>query len=117
MKWNIGLKFNVAALQAVTAAEIGGETLHHVSGISLFVSQEGASKDEKRLSAERLAKRLLEQRWLIIDEISMISANLLAQVDMKLRDAIRERGTYKCSYDGTVRSFGGLNVLFAGDFF
>jgi hypothetical protein len=96
MKWNIGLEFNIAALQAVMAVQIGGETLHHVAGINPFVFQVGASKDDRRESAERLAKRLLEMRWLIVDEISMISANLLAQVDMKLRDAIRERGTYKC---------------------
>lgn len=97
------------------AVAVGGETLHHVAGINPFISS-AATKEERHISAERLGKRLLEMRWLIIDEISMISANLLAQVDMKLRDAVRERGTYKLGADGKVRSFGGLSVIFAGDF-
>ena len=117
MHWNIGVEFNIAALQAVMAVGLGGETLHHVAGINPFESGAAQSAGERHLSSERLSKRLLAMRWLIIDEISMISANLLAQVDMKLRDAIRENGTYKLGRDGNVRSFGGLNVIFAGDFY
>ena len=114
MHWKIGVEFNFAALQAVMAVAIRGETLHHVTGINPF--RKGHTDEELRVSAEALAKRLLGMRWLIIDEISMISANFLAQVDVKLRDAIREAGTYKVGEGGRIRSFGGLNVLFAGDF-
>ena len=35
---------------------------------------------------------------------------------MKLRDAMREKGTYKLDGHGAERPFGGLNVLFVGDF-
>ena len=61
-------------------------------------------------------KRVLQWRWLIIDEISMVSANLLAEVDMKLRSAVRQVGTQKLGDEMVDRPFGGLNVLCCGDF-
>ena len=112
MCWNIGGQFHVAALQAVMAVELGGETLHHVSGINPFVSHDGNQQ-----ACENLSKKHLFSRWLIIDEISMVSASLLAMVERKFRDAQRESGTYKMNDIGEERSFGGLNVLFVGDFF
>ena len=39
-----------------------------------------------------VAKRVLQWRWLIIDEISMVSAKLLAEIDVKLRSVVREIG-------------------------
>ena len=62
------------------------------------------------------AKRVLQWRWLIVDEISMVSAKLLALMDVKLRNVIRQIGTAKVGADKRDRSFGGLNVLFCGDF-
>ena len=46
----------------------------------------------------------------------MVSAKLLAEVDVKLRSAIRQTGTQKLDSNMTDRPFGGLNVLFSGDF-
>ena len=63
-----------------------------------------------------IAKRVLQWRWLIVDEISMVSAKLLAQMDVKLRGVIRRIGTAKEGADKRDRSFGGLNVLLCGDF-
>ena len=62
-----------------------------------------------------IAKRVLQWRWLIIEEISMVGAKLFAQIDMKLREVIREIGTQKMA-NGKTRPFGGLNVLVSGDF-
>jgi len=95
--------------------DIGGETLHHVAGVNPFSNQcsDGSFKEASRKVAERVS----EMRWLIIDEVSMISAGLLAQVDRKLRDAMREKGTWKLDRAGNVRPFGGINVLFLGDFY
>ena len=47
----------------------------------------------------------------------MVSAKLLAQIDTKLRSLVHLHGTYKQGADGMDRPFGGLNVLFVGDFF
>ena len=63
-----------------------------------------------------VAKRVLQLRWLIIDEISMVSAKLLATIDMKLRSVVRVLGTQKKAENSVERSFGGLNVLMCGDF-
>ena len=99
MGWEVGVEYNLAALQAIMAIQIGGETLHHVAGINPF--QAGVDVGQgAHVKAEAVAKRLLPLRWLVVDEVSMVSANLLAQVDMKLRGAIREQGTYKVGGDG-----------------
>ena len=112
--WKPGVEFQAAALQAVTADLIEGDTLHHACGIPVF------SKTKNRDAAEQShmnnAKRALQWRWLIIDEISMVSAKLLATIDMKLRSTVRELGTTKLAGDNTSRPFGGLNVLLVGDF-
>ena len=57
-------------------------------------------------------------RWrgLFIDELSMVSAKLLAELDMKLRDVIRDMEGHKLNNDGIARPFGGLNVVCSGDF-
>ncbi len=63
-----------------------------------------------------VAKRVLQLRWLIIDEISMVSAKLLASIDMQLRSVVRVLGTQKMAARGIERLFGGINVLMCGDF-
>ena len=62
-----------------------------------------------------VAKRVLQWRWLIIDEISMVGSRLFAQIDMKLREVIRDIGTQKLAR-GKTRPFGGLDVIVSGDF-
>jgi hypothetical protein len=114
MEWSIGTQFNIGSLQAIMACELGGETLHHIAGINPFNDY---NKADGYVSSEHVSKRLLRTRWLIIDEISMVSANLLAQVEDKLRGAIQANGTYKIDEHGEVRPFGGLNVLYVGDFY
>lgn len=61
-----------------------------------------------------VAKRVLQWRWLVIDEISMVSAKLPTQVDLKLREVIRVIGTNKVDPENVDRPFGGLNVICSG---
>ena len=61
-------------------------------------------------------KALLQLRWLIIDEIRMVSARLLADVDTKLRSCARAVGPCVKDAKTNTRSFAGLNVLCSGDF-
>ena len=63
----------------------------------------------------QIAKRVLQWRWLIIGEISMVSAKLFAELEFKLRSVIRDIGTLKTG-KGQTRPFGGLNVICSGDF-
>ena len=109
--WQMGLEYQMVALQAVTAHRIGRDTLHHSIGIS-WSGLPGAETEQQ----SKVAARVLLWRWLIIDEISMVSSKLLAQIDAKLRDIVRRCHTMKSGSQGIDRAFGGLNVLLVGDF-
>ena len=54
-------------------------------------------------------------RFLILDGISMISAQLMGQLELLINKVLRKRGGYKVRPDGTSRRFGGLNVLLFRD--
>ena len=112
--WEQGVHYQVVALQAVMAQLMGGDTIHHACGIPAF--KKGTDDDSARASQQSIAKRVLQWRWLIIDEISMVSARLLADVDMKLRSVVRDVVPLKRDADKETRPFGGLNVLCCGDF-
>ena len=58
----------------------------------------------------------MQWRWLFIDEISMVSAQFLAEIDAKLRTIMSQANILKKGKKGQDRPFGGLNVVFAGDF-
>ena len=68
---------------------------------------------QKQLEA---AKRVAQWRWLIIDEISMVSANFLAELDMHLRGIMSQVSVTKRDTANIGRPFGGVNVLFVCDF-
>ena len=105
--WSRGVEFDVTALQAVTADMLDGDTLHHAFGLSWSKSGSRAPSLSKTLA---LAQRLLRMRWLVIDEISMVSVELLAQLEQKLRQLIRQGSPFK-RRNGRTRPFGGLNVV------
>ena len=114
LKWDMGIQFQIVALQAVMADLLGGDTIHHACGITALKKRSQCHSDDVQKHID-VAKRVLQWRWLIVDEISMVGAKLLAQVDMKLREVIRDIGTQKLAR-GRTRPFGGLNVLCSGDF-
>ena len=107
--------FKTIALQATMAAQISGDTIHHALHIRKG-DRYGAVGSAALPSENKLAKCMILWRWLIIDEISMISARFLADIDMRLRAAARAIGTMKYDSCHQERPFGGLNVIFAGDF-
>ena len=80
LKWDMGVNFQIVALQAVMAELLGGDTIHHACGIPVFNGRE--CHDEDLQTHLAIAKRVLQWRWLIIDEISMVSATLLAELDV-----------------------------------
>ena len=89
-----GLEYQMVALQAVMAEQLDGDTLHHACGIDPFAREKAGDSKQIKKQAD-VAKKVLQWRWLIIDEISMVSAKLLAEVDMKLRSIVRRIGTMK----------------------
>jgi len=114
LHWEMGVQFQVVAFQAVMAQLIGGDTIHHACGIPVFTK--GDEGDQAAASQQTVAKRALQWRWLLIDEVSMVSARLLAQLDVKLRSVIRDLAPQKHGAGHVTRPFGGLNVLCCGDF-
>lgn len=95
----------VTASTGIAACNIGGVTLHSFSGIGL------GKEDVEKLTKKVRRNRKSNQRWknvkvLIIDEISMISGELLDKLDH-----------IACALRKDDRPFGGIQVVCCGDFF
>ena len=110
--WTHGIQFKVLTLQAVMAEQVDGDTIHH--GVGLHGRNANADISLTRLLELRAAAT--RWRWLLVDEISMVSAELLAQMEMRCRELVRDACVTKFARDvSQARPFGGLNVIFMGD--
>lgn len=108
MGYTYGLDYEVAAFQAVNAADLQGKTIHGAFGWKQFG---GPDEGARRQAHTHMA----HWRWLILDEISMVDAKLLAQAEKELRDVVPVTNPWKIK-NGLVRPFAGVNVIFTGDF-
>jgi hypothetical protein len=96
------------AQTGIAASSIGGETLHAFTKIPV------SGGDPSRKSLYSLGIRIKSIRYLIIDEISMVSKQFFAQIERVLSMA---RDLVKDEIGSTHRGlFGGLNVIIVGDF-
>ncbi|HEY0948230.1 MAG TPA: AAA family ATPase [Candidatus Paceibacterota bacterium] len=100
-----GIEPSITASTGIAATHVGGMTLHAWSGIGIAERMSEELLDAIA-SKEHVAKRLQKAKVLIIDEISMLSGNVLSMVDEVLR-TVRH----------SDRAFGGLQVVLVGDFF
>jgi ATP-dependent DNA helicase PIF1 len=94
----------VTASTGIAATHLNGRTIHSWCGINL---EEVFNQEVKNsISKSDLKQRIRKTQVLIIDEVSMLSANRLDLIDLVCR---------------TVRHnehpFGGLQVVLSGDFF
>ncbi len=104
-----GVEPAVTASTGIAATHVGGMTIHSWSGIGIKRSISAYDIDLIQ-SREKTVRRIIDAKVLIIDEISMLDAETLASVDRVLRTLRRK----------TLRPeepFGGLQVVFVGDFF
>ncbi len=100
-----GIAVAITASTGIAATHMNGMTIHSWSGIGIKDSFE--KKDFARLAKkEALTDRLTQVRVLIIDEVSMLHARQLDLVDEVLRHFRKDE-----------RPFGGIQVVFSGDFF
>ena len=106
MGWNTGVEFQLVALQAVMADLLKGDTIHHAFNIPVFGKNystreppQGSKKDIDN------AKAVLQYRWIIIDDISMVSAKLQADIDTKIRSLARDVDPYARDKNGVKRPF------------
>ncbi len=95
-----------AAYTGVAASLIDGKTTHVIGMISRN-SKNGLSDDLKA----KLQAFWKYYAYLIIDEISMISKPFLAQLSRNIGIGKQKPGVSNCDL-----SFGGINVVFCGDF-
>ena len=100
-----GIEPAITASTGIAATHIGGMTIHAWSGIGVreFLS---ANDLDFIASKEHVVRRIVKTNVLIIDEISMLSGEVLSMVDEVARE-VRH----------SSRPFGGMQVVFVGDFF
>ena len=109
--WQHGVQFVCLAFQNTMAAQIAGETIHHWSGIPVSeIDGNAGPRDPNKLAA-----KCQLVRWILIDEISMISAQLFGQLHFAVQKAIPLRSPFLRKEDRKIRPFGGMNVLLFGD--
>lgn len=100
-----GIEPAITASTGIAATHISGMTIHSWSGIG--IRTELSQYDLDRLSSnEYIAKRIGRAKVLIIDEVSMLSPQMLFMVDAICREVKRIQ-----------EPFGGLQIVLVGDFF
>lgn len=102
-----GLQYEFTAFQNTNAADLGGKTINSACGINGY---------RNNLVSAETAKRMSTWRWLLIDEVGLVGAKLLADVEQRLRSAVPDASDWKIGPDGRARPFAGINVIFTGDF-
>ncbi len=100
-----GVEPAITASTGIASTHINGLTIHSWSGIGIKTNL--TEQDLDRISSsEYISKRVRKAKVLIIDEISMLSPDTLLMVDAVIREVKQNR-----------EPFGGLQVIFVGDFF
>lgn len=95
----------ITASTGIAATHIGGQTIHAWSGIGIkkFLT----AVDLDRLATnEGVVRRVRKTTTLIIDEVSMLSPNILTMVDQICREV-----------RASTEPFGGIQIVLVGDFF
>lgn len=103
--WACNVRVAITASTGIAATHIGGVTIHSRSGIGI---KDNLTEHDIELiiQQEHIYKNIANASVLIIDEISMLSANTLDMIERVVK-AVRRDG----------RPFGGMQVIFCGDFF
>lgn len=95
----------ITAATGIAATHIGGTTVHSWSGIG--IREKLDNSDLNNIADNKyVRKRLKNTNVLIVDEVSMLSADTLDMVDAVCRRIRQDQ-----------RPFGGLQVVLVGDFF
>jgi len=100
LSWNTSKQIVIAAPTGVAALNVGGQTLH-----SLFRLPIGVIADHAIDQNDQLRKLLNTIDTVVIDEVSMVNADLMDAIDRSLRQA-RQR-----PHD----TFGGVQIVLFGD--
>ncbi len=102
---NRDVAVGVTASTGIAATHIGGVTIHSWSGVGIK-NQLTESDIDGLQQKQYLWKRIDKAKVLIIDEVSMLSPNMLDMVERVCR-----------AFKRNDKPFGGLQVVLSGDFF
>lgn len=105
MAFSRGMSYGVTAMTGCAALLIEGKTLHSFLGIGLATHSPQAMAAFTMKRNPKVYDRIMALRLLIIDEVSMMNAELFSKVSKYLR-IVR----------GVDEPFGGIQVLLCGDF-
>jgi ATP-dependent exoDNAse (exonuclease V) alpha subunit len=100
LSWNTEKSLVIAAPTGVAALNVGGQTIH-----SLFRLPIGVIADHDIDQSAELKKLLNSIDTLVIDEVSMVNADLMDAVDRSLRQARQK----------AKEPFGGVQIVLFGD--
>jgi ATP-dependent DNA helicase PIF1 len=100
LSWHTSKQIVIAAPTGVAALNVGGQTLH-----SLFRLPVGVIADHQIDQSDQVKKLLNTIDTLVIDEVSMVNADLMDAIDRSLRQARQRPGD----------AFGGVQVVLFGD--
>lgn len=100
-----GIPFGITATTGAAAILIGGKTLHSYLGIGLARKPVDQLVMDTKTKKKWILRKLLNTKLLIIDEVSMMSDELLDKVSGYLSELRKN-----------PRPFGGIQVVFVGDF-
>lgn len=100
-----GVKVALTASTGIAATHIGGTTIHSRSGVGIRESLSDYDID-LLTQKEYLHRNMNDPAVLVIDEISMLSAQTLDMINRVVQEV-----------RGNREPFGGLQVVMCGDFF
>lgn len=100
LAWNTDKQLVIAAPTGVAALNVGGQTIH-----SLFRLPIGVIADHPIEQSDELRKLLNTIDTLVIDEVSMVNADLMDAIDRSLRQARSKKAI----------PFGGVQLVLFGD--
>ena len=100
LSWNTSKNLVIAAPTGVAALNVGGQTIH-----SLFRLPIGVIADHAIDQGPEVRKLLNAIDTLVIDEVSMVSADLMDAIDRSLRQARSRK----------EEAFGGVQLVLFGD--
>lgn len=107
VKWarSTNLHVSVTATTGTAAVLLGGKTIHSAMGIGLGTKSVDALVSDTKTHKKWLLQKLVRLQLLIIDEVSMLTAELLDKISK-----------YLSQLRNNLAPFGGVQVVFVGDF-
>lgn len=100
------IRYALTASTGIAASHLNGSTIHSWSGLGIRQHLSKEEIEDMKYNI-RVSQRVRGTQVLIIDEISMLDANTLDNVDAIMRSI----------FSRPTSPFGGVQVVFVGDFF